>query len=646
MVGACRALIGGKGGANPPVPDSALKWLASPAQVPSLSEEGSHPRCVKSWWGCGVRDGLRTAGLFALAACTSATDKPSTPDDTGPHACEPRTVAVPEAGFFVDISEHSGIQEGNFDPDPPEGTAINDHSRLAFADLDGDGLDDIVMHSLFPNAANGVPFEHLVFLNNGDGTFRDHSDKSGLRAVQAGFFAFADMDNDGDQDVYAGLDLSGYGSYRSHVLLNDGSGVFSALSDSGVEASSSIAAAAVFGDFDGDGNVDLFVGNGSTFAAGTDVLYRGHGDGTFSASSALQSPPLRATNGATACDWDDDGDLDILTSSYGVSVDNGHDSLWRNDGESFTDVGLLTGYAAQITGNYYLSESGYGEDPEPGVDLEDAVGANSFGLDCADVNGDGRMDVFKTAISHADSWDYSRLWSDPSVLLINTEDHTFTNEWLIRDLPYNEGDIDGALVDFDNDGRLDLSISREDKYEDRYPDEEQHGWFGLNRQLDDGQFESMGLASGINDLSGEHEFKRMKRAQNHAWADIDHDGDLDLLVGGRDKGGGRPNFLFRNDAGQDNDWLMIGLEGDGDAVHTDAFGTRVTLSWDGGSITREKKSARGTYNSEDSRWMHFGLAQASCRYTVTVQWPDGTTVEVDGLEEQSFQVLSYPDVVR
>jgi hypothetical protein len=588
--------------------------------------------------------------FIALAGCSGSKDKaePTGGGDSGPEECIPRRVFEPEGEFFKDISESSGIQAGNFEVDPPAGTTINDHSRLAFADLNGDGLDDIVMHSLFPNASNGVPFEHLVFLNNGDGTFEDHADASGLREVQAAFFAFADVDNDGDQDVFAGLDLPSYGSYRSQILLNDGSGVFSPLEESGVEASTSIAAAAAFGDFDGDGIVDLFVGRGSTSYTGVDVVYMGSGDGTFSAKSALESAPSRPTNGAVACDWDGDGDLDILTSSYGVSVQNGHDSLWENNGGTFTDVGISTGYAAQLTGNYYLSESGYGADDEPGVSASSAVGGNGFGLDCGDVSGDGKLDVFKTAISHADSWDYSRLWSDPSTLLINGGDGTLSNEWLSRGLPYNEGDIDGALVDFDNDGRLDISISREDKYEDRYPDDENKGWFGLARQLEGGNFESLGLTSGVNDLSGEHEFKRMKRAQNHAWADIDHDGDLDLLVGGRDKGGGRPNFLFENQAGQDNDWLVIGLEGDGDAVHRDAFGTRVTLSWDGGSITREKKSSRGTYNSEDTRWMHFGLAHADCHYTVTVRWPDGTQVSLDpeALEERAFIQVRYPDEVE
>jgi hypothetical protein len=589
---------------------------------------------------------LAIIGLL-LGGCTVDPKESDPKTDSGEAVCTPRAPVTPEADFFTDISEESGIQLGNFDPDPPEGTVINDHSRLAFADINGDGFDDIVMHSLFPNASSGVPFEHLVFLNNGDGSFSDHSDASGLREVQAAFFAFADVDNDGDQDIFGGLDLPSYGSYRSQILLNDGSGVFTQVADSGVDESTSVAAAAAFGDFDSDGNVDLFVGNGSVSYRGTDKVFFGNGDGSFETSSALNSPPARPTNGAVVCDYDGDGDLDILTASYGVSVDNGHDSLWRNDGGTFTDVGTTVGYAALLTGNSYLSETGHGEDPEPGASPSTAVGGNSFGIDCADVNGDGRMDVLKTAISHADSWDYSRLWSDPTALLLGQDDDTLSNAWSDLGLPFNEGDIDGALVDFDNDGRLDISLSREDKYEDRYPDEEQHGWFGLARQLEDGSFVSLGLVSGINDLSLEHEFKRMKRAQNHAWADIDHDGDLDLLIGGRDKGGGRPNFLFRNDIGQDNDWLSISLEGDGEAVHRDAFGARLQLSWDGGSITREKKSSRGTYNSEDTRWMHLGLANADCQYSLSIRWPDGTEVEIDPelLVERSFVSIRYPDEV-
>lgn len=567
----------------------------------------------------------------------------------GDLACEQRTAVVPTAGFFADISDGSGIRVDNFDPDPPAGTVINDHSRLAFADLNGDGFDDIVMHSLFPNADNGVPFEHLVFLNDGDGTFTDHSDASGLREVQAGYFAFGDVDDDGDQDVFAGLDLDGYG-HTSAILLNDGAGHFVRVGGSGVEdAPYFVTANALFADFDRDGHLDLFVGNGSTFAAAADFFYLGHGDGTFTAAfERLPGVPSQPSNGSTACDYDDDGDLDIFVSTYGVSVQQGRNHLWENDGTGhFTEVAEQRGFAALVTGNYFLSTTGFGTAPQADGAI---VGSNGFGIDCADVDGDGDLDVFLTTISHPVSSDFSREWSDPSQLLLNQGPeggYAFVNAYLDRGLPFNEGDVDGGTTDIDNDGRLDLSVSRDRKYEGSYTDEEQKAWFGLFHQQTDGSFASLGIASGINDVEG-GELLRMKNAQNHAWSDIDNDGDLDLLVGGRDTGGGRPNFLFRNDVGQDNRWLKVRIVGDGATITTDAFGTRVTLRASDRALVREKKSSRGQYNSEDSRTLHFGLGDAPCDYTLEVRWPDGTLATFDRTQvgDDLDLTLRYPDVIE
>lgn len=220
----------------------------------------------------------------------------------------------------------------------------------------------------------------------------------------------------------------------------------------------------------------------------------------------------------------------------------------------------------------------------------------------------------------------------------------FENQWLARGLPFNEGDVDAALVDFDNDGRLDISLSRERKYEGAYSDEQQKGWFGLMRQREDGSFESLGIQSGINDP--DEVLHRMKGAQNHAWSDIDHDGDLDLLVGGRDQGGGRPNFLFRNDIGQDNRWLAVRLIGDGQNVTRDAFGTRVSVRSGDQLRMREHKSSRGMYNSEDTRVLHFGLGDMGCEdLELVVRWPDGTEVVFDRQDfgEDMYVAVSYPD---
>ncbi len=580
--------------------------------------------------------GTATDSSSTTGATTSATtsvgeteSSSGSSSSTGaPFVCEPVPITTPGSGFFVDISDASGIRVDNFVQDPPEPIPINDHSRLGFVDIDGDGFDDIVAHSLFPNPQAGIPFEHLIYRNLGDGTFEHFSDQSGLRDVQAGFFAFADIDNDGDQDCFAGLDIDLPGE-TNRIFLNDGQGHFSELPMAGVEVSKR-AANAVFADFNGDAKLDLFVGNGHTSYTVADQLFFGFGDGTFQdvTNVYMANGKSQPTNGSVTCDLDDDGDLDIVVSTYGVSSLLGANHLWENDGTGkFSEVAVERGFASLATGNYFLASTGNGQDPEPGKGPGEYIGSNGFGLQCEDVNGDGLPDIFIATISHPVSSDYKRTWSDPTQLLINqgpSGGYALVNEFLARGLPFNEGDVDASMIDFDNDGRLDLALSRDKKYEGNYNDVEQKSWFGLMHQDADGSFTSMGPQSGIND--DKDPYNRMKAAQNHAWSDIDHDGDLDLLVGGRDNGnGGRPNFLFRNEIGENNAWLAVRLHGDGVAINRDAIGARVSLRFDGWTVAREVKTGRGTYNSLDSRTLHFGLGDLGCDYEVEVRWPDGTS---------------------
>ncbi|MCA9690121.1 MAG: VCBS repeat-containing protein, partial [Myxococcales bacterium] len=565
------------------------------------------------------------------------------------YECTPQPLVTPATGFFVDVSDESGIRVNNFVPDPPQPIPINDHSRLGWADLNGDGYDDIVAHSLFPNPQAGIPFDHLVLINQGDGTFEDFSDASGLRSIQAGFFAFGDVDDDGDQDCYAGLDVDLPGE-ASQLLLNDGTGRFTAVAGSGVDAGNAAnrAANGVFADFNHDARLDLFIASGQTSFGVRDQLFFGFGDGTFQDVSSVYLPTTYAQpgNGAVACDYDDDGDLDVFVSNYGVSNSNGLNQLWENDGEGhFANVAVERGFASLATGNYYLAVTGYGQDPEPDKAPGQYVGSNGFGLQCEDVDNDGDLDVYITAISHPVANDYLRTWSDPTLLLINggaAAGYAFENEFLERGLPFNEGDIDGSMVDFDNDGRMDLAVSRDRKYEVNYDEIDQKAWFGLMHQQEDGAFASLGPVSGINDPDAD--YLQMKSAQNHAWSDYDHDGDLDLLIGGRDTGGGRPNFLFRNDVGHQNLWLAVRVVGDGEAVTRDAFGTRVTLRYPDRVVMRELKASRGTYNSMDSRALHFGLGAFGCDFTeLEVRWPDG---QVDTYAAGEVPVNHYITVRR
>jgi hypothetical protein len=579
--------------------------------------------------------------------------------DSAPGLCKTGALVVPTTGFFVDVSAKSGIQDQNFVPNPATPIPSNDHSRLAVADINGDGYDDIVMHNLFldPLGTPPVPFEHLVFLNNKDGTFTNFSDASGLRNVQAASFLFGDVDNDGDEDIFAALDVP-LGSYGNVLLLNDGQGHFTVKENSGIEGQpgNTVAGSASFGDFNNDGKLDLYVANGQTTYLASDQLFFGNGDGTFVevTATALPGNPAVPHNGVVVCDYDNDGDLDIFVSTYGVSENLGHKILWENDGKgSFQDVALARGFAAQATGNYWLASTGNGTLDEPDASPSTYDGSNGFGIDCDDIDGDGLDDILLATISHPVDSDYSRQWSDPTQLLVNqgaAGGYAFKNEFLQKGLPFNEGDIDTGLADFDNDGRLDYAITRDNKYESNYTTPQQLAWLGLFRQEATGNFTSLGLVSGINDTgspdggdAAASAIPKMQAGQNMAWIDFDNDGALDLLVGGRDHGGGRPNYLFRNAIGASNTWLAVHLTGDGTHVNRDAIGARVTLRFPSWTVMRELKSSRGTYTSADTRTLHFGLGDLGCDFTLEVRWPDGkrTTLNGKDLPSNHFLAIDY-----
>ena len=161
-------------------------------------------------------------------------------------------------------------------------------------------------------------------------------------------------------------------------------------------------------------------------------------------------------------------------------------------------------------------------------------------------------------------------------------------------------------------------------------------------QNEDGTFASMGMASGINDRAGTSD--RVKAGQNVGWSDIDGDGDLDVLIGGRDNGGvGRANFLFENTIGQKNGWVGVRLRGDGTTINRDAIGARVTLTVAGKTLVREVRSSRGTYSSAASRALLFGLGAQGCenglaQVAIDVRWPNGETKH---LEAGSFGLNRY-----
>ena len=393
------------------------------------------------------------------------------------------------------------------------------------------------------------------------------------------------MDNDCDQVADD--------DYVNRILLNDGTGLFSVVETSGVEALDQSTTGA-FGDGNGDGNLDLYWGNWlRTYPydrAEQDRYFEGNGDGTFvdrQEPAGLVLDTAYSVYGIGWIDYNDDGLQDIYVSNYHLYPNQ----LWENQGDgTFIDVAEDKGAA-------------YDDIPNGNSDL---TGGHSYGGDWGDIDNDGDMDAFVCNLAHPR--DYP--WADPSMMLVNNgaPDYTFDNRFADYGFVYDEGDENAAFADFDHDMDLDIYVAS--LYQTHF------GRFYRN----DGE-------DGFTDVTyqtGVH----VHRSITPVWSDIDNDGDLDLVVAAA---AGTPYVhLFVNQLGQDSNWLQLRLEGT--SGNREALGARVTLTAGGVTQMREVQGHYGSSYSHKSNVVHFGLADVGFIDELTIRWPGGSTETIGGLE--------------
>jgi len=587
--------------------------------------------------GCGDGEGAKESGDAGDA-------------DTDTDECETGAPTAPAAPYFTDVTDEAGLGDD----------LTLGFGRPMAVDIDGDLRDDLVM-SPAHDGEHPVPpasCSWLVLRNAGGGTFEDVSATSGLAEANAGLLVFGDLDNDGDQDAYGGVIAAdpdnnvvqdGWGVWR-----NDGSGAFEHEGANGTKllqlscgdatcTASEIAASLV--DFDGDGNLDLYVGSwewsdGVTdqryTPPGRDQLFQGQGDGTFEDRSddlPAQNPPPngvtdpvgasfgRAAMGTAPGDYDNDGDMDLFVANYGVGRPGlglcqppmywDRDLLWRNDGDlAFVDVAAAAGVAATMRGpNGVTDEEPLVMGDECPADVQGTypspIGGNSFTPQFGDFDNDGDLDLVVGAIAHADY-----LQADPTLLFVNqgAPDWIFTEESLDRGLEYREDEKQVFFVDVDNDGQLDIAATG---FRDAATND-----FRVYLQQEDHTFALAieGEETGITD----------RKQEGAAWLDYDGDGDLDLFIA-KDAANG---ILFRNDIGDDNHRIALRLTA---TAPRDATGARVTIESSAGPQLREVTGPHGHYNPQLPRTVYFGLGGDTCAASVVIRWPDGEEQQLGDL---------------
>jgi hypothetical protein len=453
-------------------------------------------------------------------------------------------------------------------------------------DFDNDGLQDLFMPSGGRVTSHGPDY---LFINNGDGTFSERHAEWGLTDTHLGKGAsVGDFNNDGWLDIYvtsAGpIDAPDKGHHR--LYRNNGNGSFTEIAEAaGVNETAPVqdGFGSTFGDYDLDGDLDLFVAG---FAGGNagNRLFRNNGDETFRDVTEeigfFADTPISLKSFAPRfADMNGDRCPEMLLAS-----DFGTSRYFRNNCDgTFTDI---TGLA------------GTGQDE------------NGMGQNIGDWNGDGRFDWLVTSIYWPEKeWTGTKLY-------LNQGNHTYTD--VAEEVGIDDGGFGWAAlsVDFNHDGLLDIFETNGDETPAGGPftNEQSYLWM-LNEQ---GTFDERAFASGLVHLG---------RGRGLSNFDFDEDGDQDVVIFTYNE----TLSLFLNTvAGDDARWLRIFLDtSQEDGLAPNGHGAVVTATVDGVSQVRMITSG-DNFVSHSELSAHFGLGTA-LRADLRVDWPDGRSTLLEGV---------------
>ncbi len=471
---------------------------------------------------------------------------------------------------------------------------------LCLFDADCDGLIDVylVNGAALPGKTFDAPPSDQFFLNRGGLKFTEHTEPSGLKEHNYGLGATAaDFDNDGFVDLY----ISNFGP--KVLMHNNGDGTFSDITDvAGVADGNKFGAGVTFLDIDNNGDLDLFVGNyldfdfkrhhelapksipyppgPRDFRPTPNSLFYNNGDGTFcdiSKSSGIRKAS-GPSMGVVAADFDRDGDVDIF-----VGCDGEPNLFYQNDGTGkFTEEALLVGVATDLRGR-----------------------ANgSMGVDAADLNGDGLLDIAVT--NYMDQLIEVFRNSAPGGFF----DDVSSAIKLGKDVkPHVKWGI--GLVDFDLDSDIDAFICNGHFLKHAKSIEPNTDYAVPNCVMENLGNKVFRNASRQSASALQH----TASSRGGGFDDLDNDGDVDAVIVNCDTN----SQILENQYSGNNKWLQLKLIGR--KCNRSSVGAKVIMSAGGRELFLEQLNGRG-YQSYYGSVLNAGLGNVGKVDKIQIFWPN------------------------
>ena len=504
----------------------------------------------------------------------------------------------------IAFSHHNGAKGERLFPEP-------NGAGCAFFDYNSDGWIDIYLVNSGdfqnPNAPN------ILYRSNGNGSFTDVTAEASVGDPRFGSgVCVGDYDGDGWEDLY----LCNF--RRNTLYRNLGDGTFADVTETSGVGESRWSTSATFFDADNDGDLDLYVTNYLLYSAETDgchletlqvycgpenyspapdAFYRNNGEGSFQ-NDSMSAGFIHSGRGfgVIAGDYDNDGDRDIF-----VANDLSPNFLYRNNGNGqFEEIGFVAGIA--------LSEDG-------------TVG-NGMGIDLADFDNDGGLDLVVTNYQ-----------SQVNTLYRNDLDGFFTDVSFESGTGLPSWPLLGwgcGLVDVDNDGWRDLFVVNGHIHDniEKFDDIGKHAQpKQLFRNRGRGLFSDMSTESGETLI-------QPQVSRGAAFGDYDNDGDIDVLVNNLQG----LATLLRNDGGNDGSWIRVVL-----LPPAQALMARVFVETEDGLRRIAEANSGGSYASNNDTRLLFGLETADS-VRVWVQWQDGAGSKVIETPTRKTVIFHHPSI--
>ncbi len=481
----------------------------------------------------------------------------------------------------------------------------------ALFDADGDGwLDAVLINSKdwTPGPRKSLS---ALYRNNKNGTFTNITAGSGLDVEMYGMgVAVGDYDNDGRDDLFITA-LEG-----DHLFHNEGGGKFRDVTKSSGIQNANFATSAAWLDYDKDGKLDLVVANyvqwtvkgdlwcsldGATksyctpesYKGTTSKLYRGLGDGRFEDATQKTGlgDPTSKSLGITVFDYDMDGWPDIF-----IANDTQPNKLYHNNKNgTFSEVGMSAGVA-------------FGED---------GVARGAMGCDTADFDRSGRPHLLVGNFSNQMIGLYH---NEGTGLFVDEAPSSAIGRASLLTLSFGvfffDFDLDGYPDIFTANGHIEEEIGKvQPKIQYKQPPL-------LFHNLGKKRFENVTQGMGP-------EFNRAVVARGAAYGDIDKDGDLDILLTTNHG----PAYLFRNEGGNQNNWICVRTVGS--KSNRSGIGATVRVESASGKQWSCVRSG-SSYCSASDLALTFGLGKDPTIASLEVEWPSGSKQKFTNVAVNQF----------